>query len=314
MEASGPVPSYPAASWTSDHADELCSAISHPPQTRGIELDATQQVPVKKRKIDRQDASGTGPEIRITFPEVSTTGIDQTDHHECYLLAPGYTDGGGVLTAYAAGKLKQEHPELFEGYPDTPDYDDQWDQLMNSYGKGEGKHHFSRYNTVAKLVYDSQTGKCLSNVLTVPEHGWHATKTTMGVFRTSSFATIALQNPGEAIDIRGGEYAAKKDNERLKIENMMLKQQLDKSVSLLNSINQYIHTDQSHEEKIETLKAVLFTATKSSSDTPPSYSELVDKCDLIMGKEYRDAKASFEENLKKNIRKASGRLIKINRL
>ncbi len=299
MEASGTVPSYPATSWKSDHADEPSSAISHQPHSQGIEPDATQQVPVKKRKIDKQDAPGTVPEIRITHPEVPATAFDRTDNQECYLLAPGYTDGGGVLTAYAAGKLKQEHPELFEGYPDTPDYQDQWDQLMNSYGEGEGKHHFSRYNTVAKLIYDSQTGKCLSDVLTVPEHGWHATKTTMGVFRTSSFATFALQNPGEAIDIRGGEYAAKKDNERLRTENRMLKEQLDKSVSFLNKINQYIHTEQSREEKIETLKAVLFTATKSSSDTPPSYSELVDKCDLIMGKEYCDAKASFEENLKK---------------
>lgn len=232
------------------------------------------------------------PPICIRLPEVSVNEFDRADELTCYILATGYADGGGILTADAAAALKSVYPSFFGNFPDEPAFDDDWDILMNSRGKGE---NFYRYNLVAKLVYDCQERRQLARILTVPEQGWYAVKTTFGVFRTDSFAIYNANQPGEIITIDSDGYRAKKENERLRAENAMLREQFFQSIALLDRLHQSVNdTSETEKDRIDKLRAILFSATDQSANAV-TYPDLIKVHSLILGEDYLHAKASFEQ-------------------
>ena len=233
------------------------------------------------------------PPISIRLPEVPANEFDHVDEMACYILATGYADGGGLLTAGAAMSLKSVYPAFFGNFPDEPQYDDEWDILMNSRGQGEKFYH---YNLVAKLVYDYQKGGNLAEILTVPRHGWHAVKTTFGVFRTGSFAIYSANQPGEIIAIDTDGYCAKKENARLQAENAMLREQFFKSVALLDRLHQSVNdSSQTEKDRLDKLQAILFSATDQGANAV-TYPDLIKVHSLICGEDYLRAKASFEQH------------------
>lgn len=233
------------------------------------------------------------PPISIRLPEVPANEFDYVDEMACYILATGYANGGGLLTAGAAKALKSVYSAFFGNFPDEPEYDDEWDILMNSRGQGEKFYH---YNLVAKLIYDYQQEGNLADILTVPEHGWHAVKTTFGVFRTGSFAIYSANQPGEIIAIDTDGYRAKKENARLQAENAMLKEQIFKSVALLDRLHQSVNdSSQTEKDRLDKLRAVLFSATDQSANAV-TYPDLIKVHSLIFGEDYLRAKASFEQH------------------
>ena len=233
------------------------------------------------------------PPINIRLPELPANELDQADEKICYILATGYADGGGMLTAGAAAALKSVYPDFFGNFPDEPAFDDEWDILMNSRGKGENFYH---YNLVAKLVYDCQERGLLAQILTVPEQGWHAVKTTYGVIRTDSFAVYNANQPGEIITIDSDGYRAKKENERLQAENAMLREQFCQSIVLLDRLHQSVNdTSQTEQDRIDKLRAILFSATDQSANAV-TYPDLIKVHSLIFGEDYLRAKASFEQH------------------
>lgn len=251
-------------------------------RTRGLSL--CQRLPAEPVQI---------PPISIRLPEVPANEFDQVDDLTCYILATGYADGGGLLTAGAVAALKSVYPHFFGDFPDMPTFDDDWDVLMNSRGKGE---NFYRYNLVAKLVYDYQERGNLADILTVPEHGWHAVMTTFGVFRTGSFEIYNANQPGEIIAIDTDGYRAKKENERLQAENAMLKEQFYKSIALLDRLHQSVNdSSQTEKDRIDKLRAILFSATDRSANAV-TFPDLIKVHSLILGDDYLRAKASFEQH------------------
>ena len=233
------------------------------------------------------------PPISIRLPEVPANDVDQNDERTCYILATGYADGGGMLTAGAAAALKSIYPDFFGNFPDEPAFDDEWDILMNSRGKGENFYH---YNIVAKLVYDFQERGLLAQILTVPEQGWYAVKTTLGVFRTGSFEIYNANQPGEIIAIDTDGYRAKKENERLQAENAMLKEQFHQSIALLDRLHQSVNdSSQTEKDRLDKLRAILFSATEQSANAV-TYPDLIKVHSLIFGEDYLRAKASFEQH------------------
>ena len=233
------------------------------------------------------------PPINIRLPEVPANEFDYVDEMACYILATGYANGGGLLTAGAAKALKSVYSAFFGNFPDEPAYEDEWDILMNSRGQG-GK--FYLYNLVAKLVYDYQKEDNLAEILTVPKHGWHAVKTTFGVFRTGSFAIYSANRPGEIIAIDTDGYRAKKENERLRAENAMLKEQFHQSIALLDRLHQSVSdSSQTEKDRLDKLRAVLFSATDQSANAV-TYPDLIKVHSLIFGEDYLRAKASFEQH------------------
>ena len=283
----------------------LSNPLLHPAECSSPELGQGDAAPLLQQ-IDTEDrtrglslcqrspaALVQAPPISIRLPEVPANEFDHVDEMACYILATGYADGGGLLTAGAAMALKSVYPAFFGHFPDQPEYDDEWDILMNSRGQG-GK--FYHYNLVAKLVYDYQIGGNLAEILTVPKHGWHAVKTTFGVFRTGSFAIYSANRPGDIIAIDTDGYRAKKENERLQAENAMLKEQFHQSIALLDRLHQSVNdSSQTEKDRLDKLRAVLFSAADQSANAV-TYPDLIKVHSLIFGEDYLRAKASFEQH------------------
>ncbi len=239
----------------------------------------------------------------LNFPEVPHSEFHESDKTPCFLMATGYSNGGGLLNEYAAKKLKDDHPNLFAQYPSTPDYDDDWDELMNSNYSSLNTLDQDRYQAVAQFIHKHQELNTRPAILTVAgdHEGWHAEKTTKGHVRTSSYEIYSVSKPGEIIVIRDNEYRAKVDRDKLQQENLLLRKQLKTSEELLNQINIYLHTKGvTDATKVGKLKDILFSATETQNSKPEvSYDDLKLTSDLIIGKDYQDAKNSFEAKKQK---------------
>ncbi len=216
------------------------------------------------------------------------------DDADCYLLACG--DGTGRLNDKAISLLKSEHPDLFQEADD-------W-TLKNIMSDTCGYNNYLQHQAVAKLIYEYQENGIIHELFDNYEYGWISYKTTYGIFRTGSFTKSDLSDIGGVIVENIDEYIAKKENEQLKNKLSKYKEQDKYAQEFINKIKESLYDESfDSEDIVEKLKAVFH-----DNNEPITYSDLIERHDLILGSTYKEKKESFKAREKEYVKKREGQL------
>lgn len=213
------------------------------------------------------------PRLNIGLPLIPAGRYEQSDRLLCYPLITGCVHNPGYLTATAAQALKLAHPDSFGGFPDCPSHGDDWHVLMRTRGEGQD---FARQDIIARYIFEAQVRGDVDEVLTEPDSGWHAAEIPVGVRRTGCVRILTVPEAGEYIPPYDDEYLAKKENERLQAEVAMLREQFDKSVTLLNLLYQTVNDPcKTAGETVGMLQSVLRSATNQGANNAVTYESLI---------------------------------------
>ena len=249
------------------------------------EISKAKKIKIQKLKIELPTLNVSTENDVIEFND---------DAADCYLLA--CRDGTGRLNDKAKSLLKSEHPDLFQ---ETDDWTLE-DIMSDTCCYDNYLHH----QVVAKLVYEYQENGRIHELFDNYENGWTSYKTTYGIFRTKSFQKIDLDidEVGEVIVESHEEHKVKEENDQIKNEMSKYKEQDKYAQEFINKIKESLY-DESFDSKdiIEKLKAVFY-----NNNEPITYSDLIERHDLILGSTYKETNESFKAREKEYFKKREG--------
>ncbi len=268
------------------HSSPEASGGDAAPHLRGIGPDNTNHLSLVER------GPVPLPPLNIGLPLVPASQYEQLDNARCYPLVTACVHNPGYLTATAAQALKLAHPDKFTGFPDYPSHGDDWHVLMRTRREGQD---FARQDIIGRFILEAQVRGDLAGVLTEPDSGWHAAEIPVGVRRTGSVRILTVPEAGEYITPYDDEYLAKKQNEGLQAEVAMLREQFDKSVTLLNLLHQTVNDPRkTAEEVVGMLREVLRSAAHQGADNAVTYEHLIGVYGQTSGGHGLRAEASLE--------------------
>lgn len=268
------------------HSSPEASGGDATPRLQEIGPDNTNQRPLAERR------PVSVPRLNIGLPVTPASQYEQSDNSPCYALTTGCVHNPGYLTATAAQALKSAHPESFGSFPDYPSHGDDWHVLMRARGEGQD---FARQDIIARFIFQAKVRGGLDEVLTEPDSGWYATEIPVGVRRTGSVQILTVPEAGEYVSPYRDEYLAKKENERLQVEVEMLREQFDKSVTLLNLLHKTVNDPRkTAEEAVGMLQRVLRSATNQGANNAVTYESLIRVYGQLSGGHGLRAEASLE--------------------
>jgi len=205
-------------------------------------------------------------EIQLVDPQNLIKPMEDDD--DFYLLACGIETSS--FNQWAIDELKENHAKLMDEYGDCLD-----DLLAGSYVNSE-----VIYQPIAKMIYDhaqvcdgslSTLGCVLTN-----HNSWHATKTTYGIYRTSSWQKPQCEKCGyEDIFTEESDYKNKLSSDNAK--------------KFLNNLAELMHdTTKNSEQKVDMMKALLPLGKETS------WQELFTKTCSSMGSSSQQTEAHAE--------------------
>lgn len=268
------------------HSSPEASGGDATPRLQEIGPDDTNHRPLAERR--------PAPVFRLNIglPTTPASQYEQSDNSLCYALVTGCVHNPGYLTATAAQALKSAHPDIFGSFPDYPSHGDDWHVLMNTRRDG---HNFACQDIISRFIFAASARDNLDEVLTKPDSGWYAVEIPAGARRTGCVRILTVPEAGEYIPPYNDEYLAKKENERLQAEVAMLREQFDKSVTLLDLLHRTVNDPRkTAEEAVGMLQRVLRSATNQGGNNAVTYESLIRVYGQMSGGHGLRAEASIE--------------------